>query len=379
MNNVLILASVASMIAQFNMSNIRLLKNMGYNVEVACNFQEGNNLSEEEIGNLKTMLTSMGVTFYQIDFSRSILQFRKNFTAFNQVKKIVSNKKYEFIHCHSPIGGLIGRIAGKLHGVKVLYTAHGFHFYKGAPLKNWILFYPVEKICSYMTDVLLTINIEDYAFAKQHMNAKKTIYIPGVGIDLGKFKSKDIDKKSKKAELGLNSDDIVLFSVGELNHNKNHELVIKALHEIGDSRIHYLIAGVGVLREYLQDLSEKYGLSNNVHLLGYRKDISELCQISDLFVFPSLREGLPVSVMEAMASGLPVIASNIRGNRDLVDNDKGGILLPVNNAEGWSNAIVYMINNSQEKLNMANYNLNKIKLFSEENVISKISEIYKLL
>ena len=260
MNNVLILASVASMIAQFNMSNIRLLKSMGYNVDVACNFQEGNNLSEEEIENLKTTLESMGVTFYQIDFSRSILQFKKNLTAFNQVKKILSDKKYEFVHCHSPIGGLIGRIAGKLKNVKVIYTAHGFHFYKGAPLKNWILFYPVEKICSYMTDVLLTINTEDYAFAKQHMNAKKTVYIPGIGIDLKKFKREEIDKTSKRAELSLKNDDVVLLSVGELNHNKNHEVVIKALHKIGDRKIHYLIAGVGVLKEYLQDLSGKYGL-----------------------------------------------------------------------------------------------------------------------
>lgn len=379
MNNVLILASVASMIAQFNMSNIRLLKSMGYNVEVACNFQEGNNLSEEEIEKLKRTLDSMGVTFYQIDFSRSILQFRKNLTAFNQVKKILSDKKYDFLHCHSPIGGLIGRIAGKLKNVKVIYTAHGFHFYKGAPLKNWILFYPVEKICSYVTDVLLTINTEDYEFAKQHMNAKKTVYIPGIGIDLEKFKREKRNITYKRAELGLKDDDIVLFSVGELNHNKNHELVIKALHTIGDSRIHYLIAGVGVLKDYLQDLSEKYGLRNNVHSLGYRKDIAELCQISDLFVFPSLREGLPVSVMEAMASGLPIIASNIRGNRDLVENHKGGILLSTNSVEEWSQAIGNMVKDSEKRLGMSKYNLEKVQMFSKERVLLETNNIYKLL
>lgn len=377
MNNVLILASVASMIAQFNMSNIRLLKSMGYNVEVACNFQEGNNLSEEEIEKLKRTLDSMGVTFYQIDFSRSILQFRKNLTAFNQVKKILSDKKYEFLHCHSPIGGLIGRIAGKLKNVKVIYTAHGFHFYKGAPLKNWILFYPVEKICSYVTDVLLTINTEDYAFAKQHMNAKKTVYIPGIGIDLEKFKREEIDITSKRAELGLKNDDIVLFSVGELNHNKNHELVIKALHTIGDNRIHYLIAGVGVLKDYLQDLSEKYGLGNNVHLLGYRKDIVELCQISDLFVFPSIREGLGVALMEAMACKTLVIASNSRGPRDLIKNEK--YLFSPDDFISLAKMIKNIIGKKlkDENNNIIDKNYSHLNNFSIEQINKKMMDIYK--
>lgn len=344
----------------------------GHQVDIACNTQERA---------VDDFFLNLGCRVYPISCTRSPINVG-NIKAIRELKHIVKKGKYDIVHCHTPIAAACTRLAcinARKKGTRVFYTAHGFHFYKGAPLKNWILYFPVEKVCSYMTDVLFTINTEDYAFAKQHMNAKKTVYIPGIGIDLEKFKREKMDITYKRAELGLKDDDIVLFSVGELNHNKNHELVIKALHTIGDSRIHYLIAGVGVLKDYLQDLSEKYGLRNNVHLLGYRKDIAELCQISDLFVFPSLREGLPVSVMEAMASGLPIIASNIRGNRDLVENHKGGILLSTNSVEEWSQAIGNMVKDSEKRLGMSKYNLEKVQMFSKERVLLETNNIYKLL
>lgn len=341
-------------------------------MDIACNIQERA---------VDDFFLRLGCKVYPISCTRFPINVG-NIKAIRELKHIVEKEKYDIVHCHTPIAAACTRLAcinARKKGTRVIYTAHGFHFYKGAPLKNWIIYFPVEKVCSYMTDVLITINTEDYGFAKKHMGAKKNVYVPGVGIDLEKFKREEIDKASKKAELGLRDDDIVLFSVGELNHNKNHELVIKALHKIGDRKIHYLIAGVGVLKEYLQDLTEKFGLSNDVHLLGYRKDISELCQISDLFVFPSLREGLPVSVMEAMASGLPIIASNIRGNRDLVENHKGGILLSTNSVEEWRQTIKNMVKDSEERLGMSKYNLDKVQMFSKEHVIHEICKIYTMM
>ena len=206
---VLIVASVASMIDQFNMPNIRLLQEMGYEVHVACNFEKGNSCSLEKIQTLKKLLENIEVKYYQINFERNILKIFSNFSAYKEVKKILEKNKYRFLHCHSPIGGVIGRIAGYLTQTKVIYTAHGFHFFKGAPLLNWLLYYPIEKYLSRYTEILITINKEDYERAKTFY-AKKVEYIPGVGIDVEKIKNIKIDKEQKRKELGLSKDSIVL-------------------------------------------------------------------------------------------------------------------------------------------------------------------------
>ena len=323
---VLIVASVASMIDQFNMPNIRLLQEMGYEVHVACNFEKGNSCSLEKIQTLKKLLENIEVKYYQINFERNILKIFSNFSAYKEVKKILEKNKYRFLHCHSPIGGVIGRIAGYLTQTKVIYTAHGFHFFKGAPLLNWLLYYPIEKYLSRYTEILITINKEDYERAKTFY-AKKVEYIPEVGIDVEKIKNIKIDKEQKRKELGLSKDSIVLLSVGELNKNKNHSIVIKALAKLNNPNIHYLICGQGNLKEYLEKLIKKLKLENNVKLLGFRKDIYEIYKISDIFVFPSKREGLSVALMEAIVCELPIICSDIRGNRDIVENEKNGILI----------------------------------------------------
>lgn len=202
MKRVLVLASVASMIDQFNIPNIKLLQEMGYQVDVACNFIEGSSCTDEKIKMLLGTLNDLHVNWYQIDFARNITNIRRNVKAFKQVKRLLKDKHYIFIHCHSPIGGVIGRIAGKITKTKLVYTAHGFHFYKGAPIKNWLLYYPVEKLCSYFTDVLICINKEDYELAKKKMKAKKIEYVPGIGIDLKKFEA-GTETNNKRAELRI--------------------------------------------------------------------------------------------------------------------------------------------------------------------------------
>ncbi|WP_349763459.1 glycosyltransferase family 4 protein [Fusobacterium sp. SYSU M8D902] len=325
---VLMLASVASMIDQFNIPNIKLLQNMGYEVHVACNFEKGSSCSNERVQTLKKILEELKVKYYQIDFERNILKIINNIKAYKQVKKILLENKYKFLHCHSPIGGVVGRLAGYKTQTKVIYTAHGFHFFKGAPLINWLLYYPIEKYLSKYTDVLITINKEDYKRAKT-FHAKKVEYIPGVGIDVEKIRSIKVDKEAKRKELGLTKENIVLLSVGELNKNKNHSIVIKALAKINNPNIYYLICGQGKLKEELIKLAKDLKIEKNVKLLGFRKDVYEIYKISDIFIFPSKREGLSVALMEAICCDLPIICSNIRGNNDLVENGKNGFLVKV--------------------------------------------------
>lgn len=376
MKRVLMLASVASMIGQFNLSNIEILQKRGYEVHVACNFEKGSAWTEEKIEELKKKLREMGIRFFQIDFERNVMKLDSELKAYKQVLKLARKYRYAFIHCHSPIGGVVGRLVGHKTNTKVIYTAHGFHFFKGAPILNWLIYYPIEKFLSRFTDVLITINKEDFQRAKKKFHASKVEYVPGVGVDVEKFKNSKVDILEKRKTLGINKKDIVLLSVGELNKNKNHEVVIKALAKMKREDIHYFIAGKGELEEYLKNLVKKLGLETKVDFLGFRKDVIELYKISDIFIFPSKREGLPMALMEAMASGTPCIVSNIRGNIDLIDDGVSGIVVKENNSEEYAKRINQLILNEQLQNQFKKAMKTKINNFSIVSVERKMKGIY---
>lgn len=370
---VLMLASVASMIDQFNIPNIKLLIEMGYKVDVACNFIDGNTCSDAKIAELKNKLKDMDVNCHQIDFARSVKHIWQNFKAYRQVLKLMLANRYAFIHCHSPIGGVCGRLAGRKTHTKVIYTAHGFHFYKGAPLLNWIIYYPIENFLSRYTDVLITINKEDYAIAKNKMYAKKTKYIPGVGIDVEKIQNIKVDRNKKRKELGIPQDAIVLLSVGELSKRKNHEIVIKALAKLMDINIVYVICGKGPLKEYLTRLAEQLNVNKKVFFMGFRSDIIEICKASDVFIFPSLQEGLPVSLMEAVTCNLPIICSNIRGNSDLVANYHDVYLISPYDIDGIVDSLHYILTEGTHAYRQEQ-NISDIDI---RNVMKLMQQIYK--
>ena len=318
----------------------------------------------------------LGCHMMQVDFSRSPLS-KGNVRAYQQLRKIISENHYDIVHCHTPVAGAITRLACRKfrkNGLRVIYTAHGFHFYKGAPLKNWLIYYPIEKLCSYFTDVLITINHEDYELAKKKMKAKRVEYVPGVGVDVDRFANAVVDRAAKRRELGIPEDAFLLLSVGELNENKNHQIVIRALAELKDPNIHYMIAGQGPLRDYLSELAQKLGVAEQVHLLGYRKDVAELYKTADIYILPSLREGLNVSLLEAKAAGLPAICGKIRGNVDIADREHGDILIE-DEVENYKNAVLTLKchENSSEQM-MCGSNL--VKAFSAEKVINRMLHIY---
>lgn len=343
---------------------IRELLDEGHNVDIATNESDNNCVP--------ACYREWGCEIHQIDTSRSPLNMG-NLTAISQIKRLVQQNNYDIVHCHTPVAAMCTRLAcrkARKQGTKVYYTAHGFHFYKGAPFKNWMLYYPVEKICSYFTDVLITMNNEDYALAQKKMKAKEIVYVPGVGIDLTKFGTAAVDKASKREGLGVPENASLLLSVGELNENKNHETVIRAIADM-DS-VYYIIAGEGKLREYLQNLINEIGVTDRVKLLGYRNDIGELCETADIYAMPSFREGLSVALMEAMASGLPCVVSKIRGNTDLID-ENGGALFDPHNVEDCRKAIQKVLSSENNKL--SEYNREKIKSFSLVTVSEQMKDI----
>lgn len=377
MKKVLIVASVPSMIGQFNMRNIQILQKMGYQVDVACNFEDRSIWDEVRTKKLKKELEQAGIKKYQVDFSRTVWRILEHVKACIQLKTILKEGKYQFLHCHTPIAGAVGRITGHMVKIPVVYTAHGFHFYKGAPLRNWLLYYPAERFLARWTDILITINREDYERAL-HFHSTRVEYVPGVGIDTEKIKAVNVDKGKKRQELGIPLEAAIFLSVGELNKNKNHVAVIQALSKLKDSRIHYLICGQGSLKEYLIHESRRLGVERQVHLLGFRKDVYEIYQIADVFVHPSYREGLPVAVMEALASGLPCIVSNVRGNRDLMKTQKESYCVRPESVKGFAEAIQSCMEieiwKQHGKLCRTNFNSYDVNM-----VGAHLKDIYELL
>ena len=239
-------ASVPSMIGQFHMGNINILLSLGYHVDVACDWNDRSVWNDDKVEDLKNKLKQINVDIYQVDFSRNIIKINRHIKSCIQLINLIKKKKYNFIHCHSPIGGAISRLVCKKTNTKCIYTAHGFHFYKGAPIQNWILFYPIEKWLSKYTDILITINKEDYNRAKNSFKMKQLEYVAGIGIDLNKLKLKEFNRENYRKELGFTKENFIILSVGELNKNKKHEVVIRAIAEV-DNNSHYLIAGQGSL------------------------------------------------------------------------------------------------------------------------------------
>lgn len=381
MKRVLILASMATMIDAFNLPNIELLQSMGYTVDVACNFGRENSCSVEAIKKLQEKLDDMSVCYYQIDFTRDVKNIFKHINALLQVEELIKKNNYYFLHCHSPIGGAVGRIAGKIGKVKVIYTAHGFHFFTGAPRINWLIYYPIERICSYLTDVLITINQEDYNLAKRKMRARNTVYIPGVGIDLNKYTLSALVKVKKRKEIrssiGCSETDLLLFSAGELNDNKNHEVVIRAMARIIDSHIHYAIAGRGNELHRLTQLSKELEISDRVHFLGFRTDMAELYQAADIFCFPSKREGLGLAAIEAMSSGLPLITSNIHGIKDYSIDGVTGYSCNPTDVDGFMRAINRLKEDPDIRKKMGKNNMQSTSKYSIENVQIIMNKIYR--
>ena len=379
MKKALVVASVASMIDQFTIPNIIELQRLGYGVDVVANFDDGGSITKERAEKLRERLEAMGVRVIHVPIPRGPFAVCDIIRSYRIIRGLSRENGYGIMHCHSPIGGAVARLGTrrerKRRVTRVIYTAHGFHFYKGAPKKNWLLYYPVERLCARLTDVLITINREDYELAKNKLRAGRVEYIAGVGIDTKRFSCSEIDKSVKKESLGISADAPVVFSVGELNRNKNHEAVMRAVAKL-DSCVHYVIAGKGALDAHLTELARELGISDRVHLIGYREDVAELYRMADVFAHPSYREGLPVSVMEAMASGLPIVASKIRGNVDLI-KESGGFLLSPDDVDGFKNALEKILSDADMRKKMGDFNTVEARKYSYEAIEEAILGIYR--
>ncbi|MBP1949066.1 glycosyltransferase family 4 protein [Virgibacillus litoralis] len=353
----------------FHLPYMKWFKEQGWDVDVAA------------AGNINLPYTD---NQYNIPIERSPFS-KSNIEAYNQLKKVISQNNYSIIHCHTPLGGVLARLAAKQtrkQGTKVIYTAHGFHFCKGAPLINWLIYYPIEKFLSRYTDSLITINREDYNIAIRHrFKAERTEQINGVGVDTVRFKPIDENKRAElKKSFGYNADDFLLFNAAEFNKNKNQQFLLRSLallkEEVPNAKL--LLAGEGALFESCQELANSLGISHMVDFLGFRKDIDQLLPMCDIAVSSSFREGLPVNIMEAMACGLPVVAVDNRGHRELVQNNKTGWLLTEFEPKLFANKILALSNAVDMKHQLGQNGRNAIiAKYSTNKVLAEKEIIYR--
>lgn len=374
MKKALIIATVGGFIASFELNDVKILQKYGYEVHGASNFKDLQSKAQQ------TKIRDSGMICHQIDFERSPFR-RATPAAYMQLKKLLQEEDFELLHCHTPMGGVIARMAGrkarKQGRLKIIYTAHGFHFFKGAPVRNWLLYYPIEKWMSRYTDILITINHEDYERAKRKLHAKKVRYIPGAGIDTEKFSNDGTKRRQLRREFGLPKDAFVLLSVGELNVNKNFEVIIQAIAKANCSEIYYVICGEGPLKQHLQDVADSLHISDKVLLLGYRSDIQEIYQVADLFAFPSLREGLGLAAIEAMACGLPLLTSDRHGIRDYSQNGITGYAYHPKDIEGFARGIKTLMEDAKLRRKMGRYNRRTVKKYDIKNVGKMMENIYE--
>lgn len=372
MKKVLIVTHVSGFVPQFEMNNVRYLQNKGCQVHYAANF------NAVSYGHDNDRLKGTGVICHHIPFVRS--PFRaQNLSIYKKLKRLVDQEEFQLIHCHTPMGGVMARLAAKSarkKGTRVIYTAHGFHFFRGASWPNWLFYYPVERLLSRLTDVQITINEEDYERAR-HFHAGRVVRIPGVGVDTARLSSKTVeDRKQLRCSLGARPEDVVLLSVGECIPRKNHEIILQALQQLPKTRILYLICGQGELKERLESRAKELKVDGQVRFLGYREDVARIYEAADIFVFPSLQEGLSVALMEAMGKGLPAVASRIRGNTDLIQEGQGGFLVEPKDVGGFAAKIRDLIKSPDLRTQMGQYNRQAVKAFDQEKTNEIMAEEY---
>lgn len=352
MKKILIITTIGGFLQQFEMNDIKLLLDQGYEIHYASNFE--NPVYELDM----KVLEDMGIILHPICIRKSPIHMLQNMKALRELCGIIKSYEIKVLHCHNPLGGVLARLAALFCGKKkiyVIYTAHGFHFYKGAPAANWMMFFPVEYLLAKLTDCLVTINREDYLRAKNFKTLKgKTVFqIPGVGVNIAKYADVPESKESIRQELGIPKDAFYLLSVGELNHNKNHEVILRAMAQIPNKEIYYGICGRGYHEEYLHDLAKELKIEERALLFGFRNDIPKMLKAADVFVFPSLREGLGIAAIEAMAAGLPMITSDCRGTREYMEESITGRMCYNGTVEEYKQLIEWMLCHEEERKQMS--------------------------
>ncbi len=341
MKRILFVANVAKEhLNKFHLPTIRALKKRGWSVDCASNGDEPVPEVEHD---------------YKMPWHRNPYS-RDTFKGISELRKLLEKEHYDIIYCHTPVGGLVARMAARnarKEGTKVVYCAHGLHFYPGAPLKNWLMYYPVEKWLAGKTDTIFTVNQDDYEMAVRKFGRKgcKILLVPEVGIDTERLKTEDPKAAGREGRerFGIPEEAFTLIYIAELVPNKNQVMLLRALRMLLDEgrNVHLLLVGPDYYSGAIQQTIEELGLSGRVTLTGWQKDIGPLLYASDVCTASSIREGFGINLAEAMYCGLPVVATDNRGHRMIIEDGKNGFLVPVNDAEAMAKKVAELMDDPE--------------------------------
>ncbi len=372
----LIVTTISGFVPQFAMNDVRILQSEGYEVHYASNFR--NPIYSFD----KKKLKDQGIILHQTDIHKSPLRIGKHLTVIKQLIHIIDTEKINLVHCHNPMGGVDGRYAAHYSSMKpvTIYTAHGFHFYKGAPVINWLLYYTMERWMAHKTDILVTINKEDYKKAKRFHLRKDGLVrqIHGVGVDMKRFKADGDESRGNavRESIGVPKDAFHIVTAAELNDNKNQSVVIKAIAQCEYDDIYYSICGKGPGEEKLQALIDELGLHDRVKLLGFRTDMEEILRSADCFAFPSIREGLGVAAIEALSSSVPLIVADNRGTREYAISEENAYICDAADVDDFKRAITRLHDDNEERQRMAEKCRDSVRKFSKDNNNTLMTSIY---
>ena len=373
MKRALLLAPMGSVHRRFNQANIAALQSLGLQVELCANFENGDG---PEIHNQSFVeeCEIRGIKTHSIPFARHSLT--GSLKCLSQLKELLSREQYDLVHTHTETGGLLLKLAYSEKGKsKFIFTPHGMSFWKGSSLKSQLVYRPLERwICSAM-DMNLGMNMEEVENLEQ-WNKRTAHYVHGVGLNVARMQNPSRSREQMREEFGLAESDKFIASIGELDDNKNHITVIKALATLGRKDFKYVVCGVGPNKDMLLAEAECTGLKDNVILAGYRSDIPDVLNAADIFVFPSFHEGMPVSALEAMACSLPVVCSAIRGNVDVVKDGDNGYLFKPSDVDTLSRQIALLMDNDALRQQMGAKNKGIVREFSLGAVTEELKAIY---
>lgn len=369
MNKRLLVTSTDLMMVQFLVPHIIHLSENGYEVEIACS-DVGARMDE-----IRQKLSGYVKNIHVVRLVRSPIH-PINLKGYQDMKKVIEGGNYDIIWTNEPVMGVVTRLAARQarkSGTKVLYMVHGFHFYDGAPKLNWVIYYPIEKLMSRQTDVIATINKEDFCRAKT-MHACGVEYIHGIGVNTERLQKSD-EQEGVRSELEIPKDAFLVLSVGELNENKNQKVIIRALGALQDRKIHYVLCGKGNMLNKLESIAKQEGIKNNVHFLGYRKDVVDICSQADVFAFPTYREGLGLAALEAMYCGLPLVTSNSRGPVDFMKEGVTGFVCLPDDVEEFAKAIAMLKQDNELRKKIGINNREIVEPFCIEQVKKEVLEL----
>lgn len=359
---ILVLCTSDNMVTQFLLPHIKFMEDAGNTIEIACG----------KSGYWFNDLVKMGYTVHELPCSRSVFT-KKNIKAFLMLEKIVKEKKYDLIYCQQAIGGMRGRLVGRKYKIPVIYTTHGFSFYKGCSLKAKFLYKPAEKYFAKFTDVLVTINDEDFEAAKK-IKKDNVFKVSGIGYDPKKYQNQLSHAEARKM-LSIKDDEILVCTIAEYIKRKNYKTMLKTMAKL-PKNIKFIACGTGVLFDEMKKYVKKLHIEDRVFLAGYRKDVNNVLAASDIFFLPSYSEGLTLSIIEAMNFGLPVVTSDVRGNRDLIENGKGGYVCGANDSDKFAESIMTLANNSELRKQFGEYNKSQCDKYTLEKVLKQLEEVY---